>query len=50
MTPSDEPRLPYAVPNLESLGSIEQLTQAGGIPTDGPDGPNSYGPGLAPGS
>jgi hypothetical protein len=50
MTPSDEPRLPYAAPTLESLGSIEQLTQAGGIPSDGPDSGTSYGPGTAPGS
>jgi hypothetical protein len=50
MKSADEPRLLYAAPTLHSLGSIERLTQAGGIPTDGPDSSNSYGPGAGPGS
>jgi hypothetical protein len=51
MTRSREPRLPYAAPALESLGSIRELTQTGGNPnTSPPDGASTYGPGAGPGS
>jgi hypothetical protein len=41
------PRLPYHGPTLESLGSIEKLTQAEALPNQSTDGAG-YGPGTPP--
>jgi hypothetical protein len=40
-------RLPYRPPKLESLGSIEKLTQTDTTPTNATDG-NGYGPFTPP--
>jgi hypothetical protein len=40
-------RLPYHAPALESLGSIEGLTQTSNLPQQSTDGAG-YGPGTAP--
>jgi hypothetical protein len=49
MTPPVQPRLPYAAPELDSLGSIEELTQ-GTQGSGNLDAGGGYAPAPGPGS